>query len=1166
MDIKQYAARIGRFLARTWVWSLLLVLLASLLIWFVGPLLAIAEQRFWASPLSRLASIGLLLLLWGLALVFADWRGKQLQRREQSAEQAQESLRQQSLIGEEQAELRHRYREAVRTLKGSRLYAGRSEKWREDLPWYLLIGPQGSGKTSLLDFSGLEFPLNQGTEQRLTREVGGTLYADWYFAEQAVLIDTAGRYLSQPDPAVDSLGWQTLLRLLRRRRTRPLNGVLVNLPVDVLQNGDELALEHLARQTRQRLQEIHQQLGVDVPVYLVLGKADKVPGFAESFDQLSREEADQVLGMTFRPGQCATEQATLRAELEALLRRLNHQVIPRMHQERDTVRRGQILDFPHQLGQLGEQLCLFVELAFAGNRYQRASQLRGLYLTSAPQLEGGLDPVTLGIGQQLGLAGSLLPSLHTGKPRFIHDLFAKVIFPESPLASLDGQTARRLAWGQRALYAGALGCVLAVTGLWSNAFSDNQARLERLQQIADALAPARAQFQAHDDVQRMLEVLNTSHAATQVFPARGEVPFVQRGGLYQRSEVEPLVQDHYQQDLQSLLLPRVRQQLEAQLQGQREDRDGLLASLRAYLMLNLPERRDAGFLADRLAAEWSHLHAGDTAVQDALNGHFRRLLAEPFPPQSIDAQLVTQARQILRSESLAEVVYRMLRDQAQPLPEYRFHQHLGPQATLLNGSDHGIPGFYTQRGYRSYLLAQGPRRVEEILRDNWVLGESEGLSSHDLSGLLADVEQLYFRDYAYHWSQALAQLEPEPVGNAAQGAQLVAGLGSPSSPLLQLLIQVRENTQFSGSTESAEAASELLASVPGAAALGTRLGGAVPDTARKALERHFAPLHRLLDDSGNAGPELTASLRALDELNSLLNGLAQASQPEQTAFELARQRMSGRADALSQLRSSVARLPKPVGQWLELLADDSWMLILSEAQQHLNQRYQAELYAFYQDALRQRYPFEAQSQSEVSLADFREFFKSKGVADRFFESHLKPFVTGSGNQLKARLIDGRGLPLSPHFLAQLGKAEDIRRSFFAENPDEPGVQFKLESYLLDSNMRRAEFRLGNQQHEYRHGPITQTSFRWPDQTLDGRASVLIEEIGGRRIAMERNSGHWSLFRLLDQLQVEHHSGRDVLLLKAHLEDRRAQYLLHSQRSPNPFDPSLLRSFRLPAVL
>src|SRR5690606_26807825 len=56
---------------------------------------------------------------------------------------------------------------------------------------------------------------------------------------------------------------------------------------------------------------------------------------------------------------------------------------------------------------------------------------------------------------------------------------------------------------------------------------------------------------------------------------------------------------------------------------------------------------------------------------------------------------------------------------------------------------------------------------------------------------------------------------------------------------------------------------------------------------------------------------------------------------------------------------------------------------------------------------------------------------------------------------------GRARPATiAHLLAQMGRAEDIRRSFFAENPEEPGLQFKLESYLLDSNMRRAEFRLG----------------------------------------------------------------------------------------------------------
>src|SRR5690606_28824480 len=166
--------------------------------------------------------------------------------------------------------------------------------------------------------------------------------------------------------------------------------------------------------------------------------------------------------------------------------------------------------------------------------------------------------------------------------------------------------------------------------------------------------------------------------------------------------------------------------------------------------------------------------------------------------------------------------------------------------------------------------------------------------------------------------------------------RLTAWVGSPRARPEQLMMRLRENTRLGAAAP--DAAEPALAVVPGEAALGARLDTSLPDTARKAMERHFAPLHRLLDEEGGAGPELSATLRALDDVHSLLNGLAHANQPEQTAYELARQRMSGRSDALSQLRVSAARLPKPVSQWLGILADDSWMLLLSEAQQHLNQR------------------------------------------------------------------------------------------------------------------------------------------------------------------------------------------------------------------------------------
>jgi type VI secretion system protein ImpL len=267
-------------------------------------------------------------------MVFASWRANMRKKAEEEDEDAQARQQSEEQVIEEHLALHTRFREALRTLRRSSLYSGQSDRWRRELPWYLLPGPQGAGKTSLLDFSGLEFPLNKGDKQRLTRDVSSTRYADWYFAEHTILIDTAGRYLTHEDPQVDAAGWQSLLGLLRKRRPRSLNGVLINIPVSMLLGGSELELETLARQTRQRLHDINQRLGTDVPVYLVISKADELVGCNEFFDQLSREESDQVLGVSFRKGQNSTDVQIVRQEFEELMRRLNSQVVMRMHKLR----------------------------------------------------------------------------------------------------------------------------------------------------------------------------------------------------------------------------------------------------------------------------------------------------------------------------------------------------------------------------------------------------------------------------------------------------------------------------------------------------------------------------------------------------------------------------------------------------------------------------------------------------------------------------------------------------------------------------------------------------------------------------------------------------------------------------------------------------------------
>lgn len=1175
--MKNILKKVGAFVRKTWVWTLLLVLSIVLLVWWAGPLLAVDDYKFWAGASARLLTISVLCLIWGLSMVYVSWRAGVRKKEREDSQTSKDRLHQEVQIDASQKELRGRFKDALRTLKLSSVYRGRSERWRDELPWYLLIGPKASGKTSLLDFSGLDFPLNK-IDRKLTRNLGGTQHCDWYFAEHGVLIDTAGRYLTQDNSELDASGWNTLLGLLRkRRRERPLNGVLITLPVEALFAEAEDKLLTLAEVVRLRLQELHQTLHDEVPVYLVLSKADTLLGFTEFFDQLSREESEQVFGASFAKEQNGSDASLVRAEFESLLGRLNSQVITRMHQERDSQRRGRILDFPHQLGGIGERLCVFVESAFSGNRYQRASSLRGFYLTSAPHVKHDVEPSTQNVAKNLAVKTQGLPTLHSGRSHFIHHLLSRVIFPEAQLAGLDKRERRRIHWGQRAMYVGALSALGAMGLLWAGSFSANHERLDKLRDLAQHWDKQHSLLSPRDDARAALDSLDTRYAATQVFAPAIDVALHERTGLYQGGASNPVLKQAYERELEAQLLPRVARQLESQISANLNDRASLLNSVRAYLMLGIPERRDNAWLTSWVARDWSARYPGHTAVQDGLNGHFGRLLGMTFNYPLNDA-LVAQARQALRSESLATVVYRMLRDQAHSLAPYSLDQHLGPQGHLFNGADYTIPGFYTQQGYQQYFSVQGATLVSEILRDNWVLGEGSNISSMDLRRLMIELEQLYFRDYATHWSEAIGQLSLHAFSDAREGAEQLSGLTSANSPIIQLLLQVRENTRFPSLAEELEALPTVddvagkklgaLAKVATVAATKApnNLAAKLPDTAKKALQRRFEPLHRLLDENNGPVASLTPVLQGLNDVQLQLASLARASAPDQAAFEMARMRMGGQGDSISALRQSAQRLPVPFKGWFNGVAEDTWGLVLNDTYQFINQRYQRELYSFYERAIKKRYPFSAHSSSDVALNDFREFFRAQGLSERFFDSYMKPFVSGDVGNYRLRTLDGQGLPMSRTYFEQMAAVQIIRQSFFAQNPAVPQVQFTLEPYSLDSSVSRSEFRFGNQTIEYRHGPIVPVALQWPTEAENGRTSLVLEKTVGRPVGIEKSTGPWSLFRVLDLMQVDYLSGRDVMVLKADVGGLRANYLLMSQRTPNPFDMDTLRSFRLPEQL
>ena len=1084
----------GAVLRRVWVWSLLLVLSSAGLVWFFGPLLAVDDYRFWQGATARLLTISSLFLLWGLAIAWLG--GRRVVASNTPEHQAHNAHK--GRLEDERRQVRARFKEAEQALATTPRYGNHRQRWRHELPWYVLIGAEGSGKTSLLAANGLHAPLDRSD----ATPAGRSAFGDWYFADKAVLIDTPGRYLSQPDGTLDAAGWATLLGLLRaRRRASPLSGVVVTLSVQTLLASNEHDLDLHARQVHGRLQEVQQTLHVSVPIYLVLTHADQLPGFAEYFDT---PEAQAAIGVLGEPLAVGTEMAQVRQAFEALLQRLSAELITRLHQERNVGRRARMLDLPSQVAQMGERLCRFIETAFRADRAPRINGLRGFYLTCAGDARAHCTP----------------------------GLFRQVILAETDLASLHAQERQRLRWRHAGLSVAALLLLGAGAALWTHSYTVNQQRLGQLAELAHERAAVATET---DSTLVVLAQLDRRLAATQVFPAKGEARLMERVGLYQGDLSAPVLASAYEHSLQQQLLPAVVALLEEQVQGSLADRERLLDPLRAYLMLTLRDRRENSWLAERIAQAWATRYAGAAAVQERLNAHVARLLALPFAAPLNDA-LVAQARQVLRGESLADVVYRVLREQARDLEPLRLAE--GPAFAAV---DPPIPGFYTQR-FLQYFDAQGSRLVNTIAQDNWVLGESADLSALELRRLMLALEQRYFSEYADVWSRALGRVRRGASEDLQQDAARLASVTSARSPLVLLLQQVRENTLLAAPLAMAD------------------------DSPRRALQRRFEPLHQLLDEQQNPSVELTRALGVLDELHLQLLALNRDGAPGQAAFLRVKRRMEGQPDVLGNVRDTAARLPLPLSGLFEGIADDTWQHLLEDAYVHVNQRYQSEVYGVYAQAIRQRYPFNAHAASDVALSDFQGFFKPQGVMARFYDSYLRPFVSAEGGRYRLRSLDGRSLPMTRGMLDHLSKAQLIRRSFFTDGGGDLQVRFTLVPYSLDQAVSRAVLRIGERQLEYRHGPIVPVVFQWPDEAENGRSSLVLERGAERPLGLEKNTGAWSWFRLVDLLQSEPASGRDGHVLKADLAGLRANFLLTSQRTPSPFPLADWRTFRLPEQL
>ena len=1169
---------IVRFIGSRWFLTFVGVVLLALLVWWFGPFLAMLEG--WVS---RAVAIAVMVAIWAGLNLTLDL----LRRRKDAALVAGVAAAgpDQSAVAsaEEAAAMREKLVSALTLLKK----ASGSRGYLYQQPWYAIIGPPGTGKTTALLNAGLSFPLAAEMGQKVAG-FGGTRMCDWWFTENAVLIDTAGRYTTQEDTAVDKAGWDAFLSLLRRTRTRqPLNGLIVvfalqdaNQPESSIGGSTSAQRASHAATIRRRIKDVYEQLGVRVPVYAVFTKVDLVEGFSDFFGDLDREKLGQVWGTTFPLAASKSGAAAeFGGEYTLLIQRLNERLLDRLQAERGPDRRTLIAGFPAQMASLQSPLTDFINEAFGTSRLSTAPMLRGVYFTSGTQEGTPFDRLTASMARSFGIdqvrAAALIPE--RGRSYFLTRLLKDVIFGESMLVSQDPASVRRktlLRMGAAAL-AGLVavdgtGALLQTRGTNTEAISASDTALAAYIAAANAQAldPVR-----DSDLPRMLPLLDQAQALASGDEAGGMQWFP---GLSQSGKLQSGAKVVYRHALENILLPRLILRVEGQMRQNFDKPPFLYEATRIYLELGSLHTPDPALIKEWMHADWQTTWSSPAYAEtrQRLEGHLAALLDGPLPKLPLDGALIEDARRTFSRVTLADRVYSAIRrsPQAAAMKPWAPADAAGPSGVRVfvrrSGAPmtEGVPGFFTVDGFYKVLLPQLPAATAQAASESWILGRQSEVDPNSAKAvsLLSDVVALYTADYAKTWDGLLADIDVEPLGTMQQAVQSLYILSSPQSPLRDLLSGIVRQLTLTV-PPAAEVTANAAGSVVGAAqaAVGSRFQdvfgkvAASGDPPGKAIETRYAPLIAYVGKG--PGAPIDTLLKQMNDLQQQLARLANSPQGAPLAT-------SG-DDSTQALQAEASRAPEPIRRWVVVLAGGGNILRSGGAKKGASEAFNAPggPASLCKQAVAGRYPFSPGSPNDIPLDDFARLFAANGLLDQFFTTQLRPFVDTSGSVWRAQPVAGVAPPVSAGDLAQFQRAAAIRDLFFGTGGNQPLVRFDIQPVTLDAGAKRATLDFDGTQLVYEHGPLRGITVTWPGTNRMNTVRLVFDPPPSGGSAVLQAKGPWALFRLFSQGRLVPAGSSDQYNLTFTVGDRQAVYEVRAGSVLNPFIPGVLRDFRCPAM-
>lgn len=789
------------------------------------------------------------LVVWVVRRIMAARAAKQLDAMvQQQADIAVTSAKPAARADAEQ--LRDRMNEAVKAIKSSKMGLLKGNAALYELPWYVIIGNPAAGKSTAILNSGLRFPF-EDNRSNVIHGLGGTRNCDWYFTTEGIVLDTAGRYTVSTE---DRLEWLTFLDLLKKNRPRaPINGVIIAASIAELSGSKpEFAIE-LAKNLRQRVQELTERLEVFAPVYVVFTKADLIAGFSDFFRGLDPAERENAWG--------ATLPYDLKGETDALSAFDNHfdqlsEGLKEMSLSQMAMQRGRevapgLLTLPLEFAGIKPALRTFIATLFEENPYQFKPVFRGFYFTSALQEGVSVQHASERIARQFHLqsrASSAERAAVSDSSHFLLGLFRKVIFADKQLVKqYSNPNRKRLNY---AVFLGSVALLAVMLAGWSWSYTANRQLVNNAR--ADLEQAVSVQKDRIDLQSRLEALLILQKRLEQLQRLDEDRPLSMSLGLYQGDKIEEKLRAEFFHGMDQVMLDPVKQRLEVYLndvlveskkpggpgvrvptvgdttgatpaavanarntgvmyeESSPNNASDAYNALKTYLMLADRTKVEVSHLNDQLPRFWRGWLDNNrgTMSREQLIRSAEQLLSfyiaqssQPTWPQ-IEPKVVVidDTRQVLnavmKGTSARERIYAQIKQRAATrFAAVSVTSILGDEASTsgVAGSS-TVSGTFTQKAWTDYVRdAIKQASNEQVAISDWVLGGTAQVVDETFAGspehIASELRAMYKAEYAKEWRKFLQGVAVKEFGPFDRAVTQMNRIGDPQNSPLRKVLE-----------------------------------------------------------------------------------------------------------------------------------------------------------------------------------------------------------------------------------------------------------------------------------------------------------------------------------------------------------------------------------------